>query len=57
MSCAISLRKTRRQTAGFERRKLQSWREPVNLVEIILEIAAAEKSIPKAGRRCDQLRV
>jgi Family of unknown function (DUF5677) len=35
-----TLRKTRRETAGFERRNLQRWRKPFNLVEMILEVAA-----------------
>jgi hypothetical protein len=34
-----TLRETRRETAGFERRNLQRWRKPFNLVELILEIA------------------
>jgi hypothetical protein len=35
-----TLRKTVRGTAGFERRNLQRWRKPFNLIELILEIAA-----------------
>jgi hypothetical protein len=35
-----TLRKTRRETAGFERRNLQRWRKPFNLIEMILEVAA-----------------
>jgi hypothetical protein len=35
-----TLRNTRRETAGFERRNLQRWRKPFNLIEMILEIAA-----------------
>lgn len=35
-----TLRTTRRETAGFERRNLQRWRKPFNLIEMILEIAA-----------------
>lgn len=35
-----TLRSTRRETAGFERRNLQRWRKPFNLIEMILEVAA-----------------
>jgi hypothetical protein len=35
-----TLRGTRRETAGFERRNLQRWRKPFNLIEMILEVAA-----------------
>ncbi|MGY3610280.1 MULTISPECIES: hypothetical protein [unclassified Bradyrhizobium] len=37
---SATLRKTRRETAGLERRNLQRWRWPFNLPEIILEVAA-----------------
>jgi hypothetical protein len=36
-SAPATLCKTRRETAGFERRNLQRWRKPFNLIELILD--------------------